>query len=375
MGHSNAESAGNRCLNDPKRPPQLAERNRREVTAGLERTRELFDHHLAALRRACGIPAGAPFALVEAALQLDATTLLPPHEAERLAVLNRPRLIAARRLAEEAFLSAAGGSPSQISGGLGADFAIFNVATDGSDSIALGRGDDTVNVVAPLAAQQIRLTFTSSEIGNANALDSNTLVGQDGSLAVRLQAEDGAGNLTGLVSRTDDEGMTFVSATVGVTFDVRDLVSGAARGDLFEVMHLGTEGSNRINESAESKAYYINAGMGDDRVQGGLGRDFLVGGLGNDRLKGNAGADSLLGGAGIDTFVFSGAPGNDTIFDFVSGTDKIDLTAFGIGFADLMFTASGANTTIDVDADSDSDSDFQITLLNAAAPAQADFLF
>ena len=111
----------------------LAERNRREVTAGLERTRELFDHHLAALRRACGIPAGAPFALVEAALQLDATTLLRPDEAERLAVLNRPRLIASRRLAEEAFLSAAGGSPSQISGGLGASYG--HVRDDGGNAL------------------------------------------------------------------------------------------------------------------------------------------------------------------------------------------------------------------------------------------------
>ena len=256
----------------------------------------------------------------------------------------------------------------------GDDFFGFDITLPDAISKDLGAGDDTVDIVADTTISQVRLTFTSAEVGNGLATDANTLLNQDGGLAVRVQAEDGTDGLIGPVNRFDDEGITFQSNGT-FTFDVRDLVSGAARGDLFEVVQLGTEGSNRINESAESKAYYINSGMGDDRVQGGFGRDFLVGGLGNDRLKGNAGADSLLGGAGIDTFVFSGVPGNDTIFDFVSGTDKIDLTAFGIGFADLMFTASGANTTIDVDADSDSDLDFQITLLNAAAPAQADFLF
>ena len=37
----------------------------------------------------------------------------------------------------------------------------------------------------------IRLTFTSAEVGNGWALDDGTLSGQDGGLAVRLKLENG----------------------------------------------------------------------------------------------------------------------------------------------------------------------------------------
>lgn len=111
----------------------LAERDRREAVSGLERSRELLAHHRAALRRACGIPAGMPFLLVEEELRADTAILPRPDEAERLAVLNRPRLMAARRLAEEAFFSAASGSPSQISGGIGASYG--HVRDDGGGAL------------------------------------------------------------------------------------------------------------------------------------------------------------------------------------------------------------------------------------------------
>ncbi|MGJ3627259.1 hypothetical protein AB5I41_10500 [Sphingomonas sp. MMS24-JH45] len=55
------------------------------------------------------------------------------------------------------------------------------------------------------------------------------MANQDGGLAVRVQAEDADGNLTGPVSRYDDEGITFIAGTQGITFDVRDLVGRAAR--------------------------------------------------------------------------------------------------------------------------------------------------
>jgi len=62
------------------------------------------------------------------------------------------------------------------------------------------------------------------------------------------------------------------------------------------------------------------------------GDDALSGGAGNDRLIGGAGNDRLSGGAGADIFVFDFPDeGIDTINDFVSGTDKIQLSASGFG--------------------------------------------
>ena len=66
----------------------------------------------------------------------------------------------------------------------------------------------------------------------------------------------------------------------------------------------------------------------------------LAGGAGDDTIIGGAGDDDLTGGAGRDIFVFEAGHGNDTITDFNSGFDKIDLSAFsGIsGFSDLTIT-------------------------------------
>ena len=222
-----------------------------------------------------------------------------------------------------------GGGDDVLQGGDGNDTAIFNVSADGADAANLGAGDDAV-LVSAAAAGQVRLTFTSAEVGNANANDSNTMANQDGGLAVRLQLENGSDGLTGPVSRFDDEGITFVSSTPGLTFDVRDLVSGVQRGNQFEVVRLGTEQGDNLNAVQADRPYYINAGGGNDLVTGGNANDFLVGGAGNDTIKGGLGNDSLLGGAGSDTFVFDtkldGNANLDTILDFNVTDDTIQLS-------------------------------------------------
>ncbi|MBP7705287.1 MAG: M10 family metallopeptidase C-terminal domain-containing protein [Caulobacter sp.] len=48
-----------------------------------------------------------------------------------------------------------------------------------------------------------------------------------------------------------------------------------------------------------------------------------------DTLTGGDGADTLFGGGGADVFVATAGGGADTVNDFVVGTDKIDVSAFG----------------------------------------------
>ena len=206
-----------------------------------------------------------------------------------------------------------------ITTGAGNDLVLFNVTTGGSDTVNLGGGVDAV--ILSGNAGQIRLTFTSAEIGNNNANDSNTMANQDGGLAVRLQAEDGAGAPAGAVSRFDDEGIVFV-AGAGQTFDVRDLVSGVQRGDQFEVVSLGTLGADVMTAVLTARPYYFNGGMGDDTITGGLANDFLVGGAGSDTLAGGAGNDTYLGGGGNDTFFVEDA-GDALIEAAGGGTDIV----------------------------------------------------
>lgn len=82
---------------------------------------------------------------------------------------------------------------------------------------------------------------------------------------------------------------------------------------------------------------------GNDVLLGGLGNDVLRGGDGNDIIDGGVGGDQLYGGAGADVFRYfysawdsttrtdwygdTVATGVDTIFDFQTGIDIIDLSS------------------------------------------------
>jgi serralysin len=99
----------------------------------------------------------------------------------------------------------------------------------------------------------------------------------------------------------------------------------------------GNDAANTLNGGAGSDALYgrgsndqLEGEDGNDYLEGGLGGDALFGHSGRDTLYGGAGADALSGGTSTDLFVFKSlsetAPAApDTIQDFVSGTDRIDL--------------------------------------------------
>ena len=89
----------------------------------------------------------------------------------------------------------------------------------------------------------------------------------------------------------------------------------------------------------------LDGGTGDDTLDGGHGNDTINGGLGNDTLWGNFCAPE---GTDADTFVFGLNHGDDTIKDFHTDQDKIDLTAFGTSFDELATRQDGDNVVIDL---------------------------
>ena len=251
----------------------------------------------------------------------------------------------------DSFIGGAG--VDRIAGGNGDDTAFYNVSTDGADKINLGKGDDTVNVSAAADVTQVRLTFTSSEVGNGSQFDGKSGTNQDGGIAVRVQAENANGDVSGGAARVDDEGTTFVAAA-GLTFDVRDLVSGTARGDGFQVVRLGTSGADNFDQSASALSEYVNGGQGADTIITGSGNDFLVGGAGDDMLRGGDGDDSFIAGAGNDTII--GGAGNDTVIVNAS-TEGDDTVVLGLGddtvFVSTTPTTDDSTTQVRLTFDSD----------------------
>jgi Ca2+-binding RTX toxin-like protein len=100
----------------------------------------------------------------------------------------------------------------------------------------------------------------------------------------------------------------------------------------------GGSGDDRLMGGEGEETDYLFGDDGNDVLFGGYGDDFLHGGAGNDDLWGGPGTDLLTGGTGADTFKWARGhadanlldldPAVDSITDFESGIDKIDISHF-----------------------------------------------
>jgi Ca2+-binding RTX toxin-like protein len=164
---------------------------------------------------------------------------------------------------------------------------------------------------------------------------------------------------------------------------------------------IGTSSADTLTGTAGNDTLYGRKGndklyglASDDQLHGEAGNDQLYGGEGNDIIVGGAGKDSLSGGAGADTFVFehfSDSPprSRDTITDFVSGLDVIDLRAIdanagAAGDQSFSFLGSSAFTghagqlrfasgVLYADVNGDRAADFEIALMGVTSLKATDF--
>ena len=172
-----------------------------------------------------------------------------------------------------------------------------------------------------------------------------------------------------------------------------DMLSGGLNADRL----YGGDGSDRLLGN-----------QGNDRLYGESGGDRLVGGYGDDRMYGGVGADVLIGGEGRDvmfggadtdrdTFVFGqlseSRPGarQDVVHNFVSGTDRIDLSGLDANGAlsgdqafrftgttadanAVWYSTTGSSVIVSADVTGDGISDFSIRVTGLQSLAAADFL-
>jgi hypothetical protein len=114
--------------------------------------------------------------------------------------------------------------------------------------------------------------------------------------------------------------------------------------------------------TSQSGDFTITGTSGAEALYGGAGDDVLNAGAGDDVLVGGGGDDELSGGLGADVFKWNladtgsaGAPAHDTVTDFGTGSDALDLADLlpsGAGAGDLTwylhFEQAGSSTLVHI---------------------------
>ena len=225
---------------------------------------------------------------------------------------------------------------------------------NGTTAVAVNSSTATTGVLTFAAstlsaANSIQLNLSATNNGAANVI--NMGAGND-TLTIDLQAlnntttlSGGAGNDTLIISAntlganiTQDatitgwENISFLTAGIAGTFATTVNDAGVAAGATQTINGSNLTGTLNFVGTAELDGKFaITGGAGADTLIGGSLVDTIVGGAGADVITGGLGADVLTGGIGIDTFVYaavaqSNSTNTDTITDWTSGTDKLQVT-------------------------------------------------
>ena len=285
-----------------------------------------------------------------------------------------------------------------IEGGRGSDTLDGGAGADtldggtGADDLRGGLGDDTINgdfdddvyrfdygdgddvYLDDSGTDSIVFgpSITPAMLAMTRVADDTLLIeidgGAGGTILITTQFESG----NGIETLNFDDGATIdLTTTVFTTLgtDEAELIRGIRFGGSSEDIIFGGAGDDTIDAFGANQSDFS-----PNMVFGEAGDDDIDGGRGSDTLDGGAGDDTLSGSTGDDVFRFGADFGSDEITDFDAGGDatsgdKIDLTGFGVDFADIGFDASEGNLVVSVLGGT-------ITLLgvNSASLSQTDFI-
>ncbi len=210
-----------------------------------------------------------------------------------------------------------------MAGGLGNDTYVVDHARDSITELA-GQGTDSVQATLSwtLGAhlENLALTGTGHRSGTGNHLDNLFTGNADNNIL-----DGGVGRDTLAGGLGDDR---YVVDNVG---DVIQESAGAGNDTILASISW-TLGENLENLVLTGTRNLSGTGNDlDNHLTGNGGAYVLNGGNGADVLYGGSGNDTLTGGAGSDTFAFTtplhGSRNVDTITDFISEVDKIELSS------------------------------------------------
>lgn len=262
-------------------------------------------------------------------------------------------------------------------------------------AFAIGLGDQTETVAGLDGTYEVTLTYTAETTGTTYLNLTQSGGTADYSISVEdivdpnIPTEDDdniVGNMTS--DRVNLLGGNDTYIALGGSDQVwgglgDDFIDGVCGGDKL----WGEEGNDTILGGNGRDSMWggigndsMNGQNQEDMLWGNEGNDTLIGEKGNDTIDGGADDDDidggkdndlLTGGTGADIFRYASDMGCDTITDFTSGEDRLDVSKLDIwDISQLTITQVGDNARINF-------GDFQyveLTGVNAADLTNADFI-
>ncbi|MBM1815953.1 calcium-binding protein [Pseudosulfitobacter pseudonitzschiae] len=274
-------------------------------------------------------------------------------------------------------------------------FVVVVDSADADSAFTVGFGDQTETAAGLDGSYEVTITFTAEATETAYFTVSQTGGTADYSISVEdivdpsipTEGDDYiVGNMTS--DRVNLLGGNDTYIALGGSDQVwgglgNDYIDGVCGGDKL----WGEEGNDTILGGNGRDSMW--GGIGDDSLNGqnqedmlwgNEGNDTLIGEKGNDTIDGGTGDDDidggkdndlLTGGTGADIFRYANDMGCDTITDFTSGEDRLDVSKLDIwDISQLTITQVGDNARINF-------GDFQyveLTGVNADDLTNADFI-
>ena len=223
-----------------------------------------------------------------------------------------------------------GAGNDYFNGGLGTDTVSYQAATSGvhvsllttAPQNTVGAGTDTLISIEKIVGSEFADTITASATGSTlNGLNGgDDLISGPGS---DILNGGGAADFA-------DYSLAGAGVTVLLTTTGFQDTGGAGHDELISIEKVvGSNFGDIIYGDSNPNTLFGEGG--DDYIDAGANDDILYGNAGADSLIGGLGQDVMTGGSGSDVFYFfdiaeSTAAKPDTITDFTSGQDLIDLS-------------------------------------------------
>jgi Ca2+-binding RTX toxin-like protein len=249
--------------------------------------------------------------------------------------------------------------------GVGNELANVLTGNAGENLLLAGAGNDTINGGGARDAifgedgddvlnGDAGIDYIVAGIGNDTldgGADADEMYGQDGDDIMRAGASFSTDIIVGGLGNDTIYGNSGLGDY--------DLLYGNEGNDSFYVdtpddlvFEQLSEGTDTVYADINGAGYYLYDhienlvllddtpfGVGnslDNQLTGNAVGNYLLGGRGNDTLNGMGGNDVLFGESGNDVFVFNQGTGGDVIGDFAQGQDRIDVSSYGLTFAQLQ---------------------------------------